>query len=122
MSRIFFLILEDLRMIYLYNSYIQYHKCILFAVTVQVLCIIMSIIVIAIKTASFQRFESQRVNGRKLPWAMWLKKYCVEVFMIQLSNKNKNISHQFQNYNCMHYIIQIYLTNITNVDSIQPGI
>ncbi|XP_011175340.1 uncharacterized protein LOC105207517 isoform X1 [Solenopsis invicta] len=50
------------------------------SMTVQVLCIIMSIIVIAIKTASFQRFESQRVNGRKLPWAMWLKKYCVEEF------------------------------------------
>lgn len=48
------------------------------SMTVQVLCIVMSIIVIAIKTASFQRFESQRVNGRKLPWAMWLKKYCIE--------------------------------------------
>lgn len=29
----------------------------------------------AVQTASFQRFESQRINGRKLPWAMWLKKY-----------------------------------------------
>lgn len=48
------------------------------SVTVQVLCIVMSIVVLAIETASFQRFESQRVNGRKLPWAMWLKKYCVE--------------------------------------------
>ncbi|KAM0728195.1 hypothetical protein ACS0PU_005664 [Formica fusca] len=48
------------------------------SVTVQVLCIIMSIVILAIETASFQRFESQRVNGRKLPWAMWLKKYCVE--------------------------------------------
>ncbi|KAL0111378.1 hypothetical protein PUN28_012934 [Cardiocondyla obscurior] len=48
------------------------------SITVQVLCIIMSIVVIAIKTASFQRFESQRVNGRKLPWAMWLKKYCIQ--------------------------------------------
>ncbi|XP_071648953.1 uncharacterized protein [Temnothorax longispinosus] len=46
--------------------------------TVQVLCIIMSIVTVAIKTASFQRFESQRVNGRKLPWAMWLKKYCIQ--------------------------------------------
>lgn len=48
------------------------------SVTVQVLCIIMSIVILAIETASFQRFESQRINGRKLPWAMWLKKYCVE--------------------------------------------
>ncbi|XP_026826696.1 uncharacterized protein LOC105274442 isoform X1 [Ooceraea biroi] len=48
------------------------------SVTVQVLCITMSIMILAIQTASFQRFESQRVNGRKLPWAMWLKKYCVE--------------------------------------------
>lgn len=39
------------------------------------LCILMSIVVLAVETASFQRFESQRVNGRKLPWAMWLKKY-----------------------------------------------
>ncbi|KAG5324831.1 XKR7 protein, partial [Pseudoatta argentina] len=48
------------------------------SMTVQILCIIMSIIIVAIKTASFQRFESQRVNGRKLPWAMWLKKYCIQ--------------------------------------------
>ncbi|XP_077275048.1 uncharacterized protein LOC143904327 isoform X2 [Temnothorax americanus] len=48
------------------------------SMTVQVLCIIMSIVTVAIKTASFQRFESQRVNGRKLPWAMWLKKYCIQ--------------------------------------------
>ncbi|KYN05138.1 hypothetical protein ALC62_03938 [Cyphomyrmex costatus] len=48
------------------------------SMSVQVLCIIMSIVVVAIKTASFQRFESQRVNGRKLPWAMWLKKYCIQ--------------------------------------------
>lgn len=54
--------------------------------TVQVLCIIMSIIIVAIKTASFQRFESQRVNGRKLPWAMWLKKYCIQ----ELNNIDEN--------------------------------
>ncbi|XP_072763543.1 uncharacterized protein [Anoplolepis gracilipes] len=48
------------------------------SVTIQVLCIIMSIVILAIETTSFQRFESQRVNGRKLPWAMWLKKYCVK--------------------------------------------
>ncbi|EFN64737.1 hypothetical protein EAG_06955, partial [Camponotus floridanus] len=48
------------------------------SVAVQVLCIIMSVVILAIETASFQRFESQRVNGRKLPWAMWLKKYCIE--------------------------------------------
>ncbi|XP_012524983.1 uncharacterized protein LOC105830291 [Monomorium pharaonis] len=46
----------------------------------QVLCIVMSIVIMAIRTASFQRFESQRVNGRKLPWAMWLKKYCIQEF------------------------------------------
>ncbi|XP_066594310.1 uncharacterized protein [Prorops nasuta] len=45
---------------------------------VQGLSILMSIVVLAIQTTSFQRFESQRINGRKLPWAMWLKKYCVE--------------------------------------------
>ncbi|XP_014204092.1 uncharacterized protein LOC106636260 [Copidosoma floridanum] len=39
------------------------------------LCILVSICVIAIKTTSFQRYESQRVAGRKVPWAMWLKKY-----------------------------------------------
>lgn len=40
----------------------------------------MSVVILAIQTTSFQRFESQRINGRKLPWAMWLKKYCVQVF------------------------------------------
>lgn len=40
----------------------------------------MSIIVIAIQTALFQRFESQRISGRKLPWAMWLKKYRTDEF------------------------------------------
>lgn len=44
------------------------------------LSISMSIVILAIQTTSFQRFESQRINGRKLPWAMWLKKYCVQVF------------------------------------------
>ncbi|EFN84100.1 uncharacterized protein LOC105183574 [Harpegnathos saltator] len=48
------------------------------SVMVQVICILMSVIILAIQTASFQRFESQRLNGRKLPWAMWLKKYCIE--------------------------------------------
>ncbi|XP_076670843.1 uncharacterized protein LOC143370100 [Andrena cerasifolii] len=48
------------------------------SVVVKVLSILMSIMVLAIQTTSFQRFESQRVNGRKLPWAMWLKKYCVQ--------------------------------------------
>ncbi|KAL6260289.1 hypothetical protein P5V15_007821 [Pogonomyrmex californicus] len=48
------------------------------SVKIQVLCITMSIVILAIETASFQRFESQRINGRKLPWAMWLKKYCIE--------------------------------------------
>ncbi|XP_015126344.1 uncharacterized protein LOC107047929 [Diachasma alloeum] len=45
------------------------------SVSVHILCILVSIIVLAVQTASFQRFESQRINGRKLPWAMWLKKY-----------------------------------------------
>ncbi|XP_043673585.1 uncharacterized protein LOC122631678 [Vespula pensylvanica] len=48
------------------------------SIVVHVLCILMSIVIVAIETTAFQRFESQRVNGRKLPWAMWLKKYCVE--------------------------------------------
>lgn len=48
------------------------------SIVIHVLCIIMSIVIVAIETASFQRFESQRVNGRKVPWAMWLKKYCIE--------------------------------------------
>ncbi|KAG7207591.1 hypothetical protein KM043_009214 [Ampulex compressa] len=52
------------------------------SVIVQVLSIFMSIAVVAIETTSFQRFESQRVNGRKLPWAMWLKKYRIQ----ELSN------------------------------------
>lgn len=42
----------------------------------------MSIVVLAVQTASFQRFESQRANGRRLPWAMWLKKYRLQVFII----------------------------------------
>ncbi|XP_008544814.1 uncharacterized protein LOC103569338 [Microplitis demolitor] len=45
------------------------------SIVVQVLCIFTSIVVLAVQTASFQRFESQRANGRRLPWAMWLKKY-----------------------------------------------
>ncbi|XP_043460852.1 uncharacterized protein LOC122497670 isoform X2 [Leptopilina heterotoma] len=46
--------------------------------TVQILCILVSIGVMAMKTMSFQRYESQRVNGRKLPWALWLKKYRIQ--------------------------------------------
>ncbi|XP_014229149.1 uncharacterized protein LOC106653987 [Trichogramma pretiosum] len=45
------------------------------SVAVQILCIIMSVIVIAIKITSFQRYESQRMKGRKVPWATWFKKY-----------------------------------------------
>ncbi|XP_051168800.1 uncharacterized protein LOC127286419 isoform X2 [Leptopilina boulardi] len=45
---------------------------------VQILCIIVSIGIMAMKTMSFQRYESQRVNGRKLPWALWLKKYRIQ--------------------------------------------
>lgn len=45
------------------------------SVVIQVVCIFMSIAILSVQTTSFQRFESQRVNGRKLPWAMWLKKY-----------------------------------------------
>lgn len=48
------------------------------SVVIKVLSILMSIVILAIQTTSFQRFESQRINGRKLPWAMWLKKYCVQ--------------------------------------------
>ncbi|XP_014471707.1 PREDICTED: uncharacterized protein LOC106742877 [Dinoponera quadriceps] len=48
------------------------------SVMVHVVCILMSVVILAIQTASFQRFESQRLNGRRLPWAMWLKKYCVK--------------------------------------------
>ncbi|XP_017888295.1 uncharacterized protein LOC108629877 [Ceratina calcarata] len=42
---------------------------------VKVLSIVMSVTILAIQTASFQRFESQRVNGRTLPWATWLRKH-----------------------------------------------
>ncbi|XP_068992253.1 uncharacterized protein [Neodiprion pinetum] len=45
------------------------------SIVVQILSIFMSIVVLSIQTMSFQRFESQRINGRKLMWAMWLKKY-----------------------------------------------
>ncbi|XP_033232151.1 uncharacterized protein LOC117183096 isoform X2 [Belonocnema kinseyi] len=45
---------------------------------VQILCILVSIAVMAMKTMSFQRYESQRVYGRKLPWALWLKKYRIQ--------------------------------------------
>ncbi|XP_053999203.1 uncharacterized protein LOC128887387 [Hylaeus anthracinus] len=48
------------------------------SVVIKVLSIVMSIVILAIQTTSFQRFESQRINGRKLPWAMWLKKYCAQ--------------------------------------------
>ncbi|XP_012286086.1 uncharacterized protein LOC105702809 [Orussus abietinus] len=50
------------------------------SVTVHVLCIFMSILALSIQTMSFQRFESQRVNGRKVPWAMWLNKYRTQDF------------------------------------------
>ncbi|XP_076632380.1 uncharacterized protein LOC143347246 [Colletes latitarsis] len=55
-------------------SFHQSHQ----SVVIKVLSILMSIVILAIQTTSFQRFESQRINGRKLPWAMWLKKYCVQ--------------------------------------------
>ena len=51
-------------------------------------CILMSIVVLSIETASFQRFESQRVNGRKLPWAMWLKKYRDQELSNLIENKH----------------------------------
>ena len=50
-----------------------------FTEMVQVLCIINSICIMAIRTTSFQRYESQRISGRKVPWAMWLKKYRIQV-------------------------------------------
>ncbi|XP_014615017.1 PREDICTED: uncharacterized protein LOC106792986 [Polistes canadensis] len=63
------------------------------SISIHVLCILMSVVILAIETTSFQRFESQRVNGRKLPWAMWLKKYCIKELQyleektpLQLSN------------------------------------
>ncbi|XP_076291855.1 uncharacterized protein LOC143214542 isoform X2 [Lasioglossum baleicum] len=56
------------------SLYHQSHQ----SVVIKVLSILMSIVIVAIQTTSFQRFESQRVNGRKLPWAMWLKKYRVQ--------------------------------------------
>ncbi|XP_078047079.1 uncharacterized protein LOC144475251 isoform X2 [Augochlora pura] len=56
------------------SSFHQSHQ----SVVIKVLSILMSVVIVAIQTTSFQRFESQRVNGRKLPWAMWLKKYCVQ--------------------------------------------
>lgn len=75
------------------TSFHQSHQ----SVVVKVLSISMSIIILAIQTTSFQRFESQRINGRKLPWAMWLKKYCVQEFCdfeerapLKLSNVKKN--------------------------------
>ncbi|XP_076243460.1 uncharacterized protein LOC143184835 [Calliopsis andreniformis] len=55
-------------------SFHQTHQ----SVVIKVLSILMSVVIVAVQTTSFQRFESQRVNGRKLPWAMWLKKYCVQ--------------------------------------------
>ncbi|OXU28218.1 hypothetical protein TSAR_011729 [Trichomalopsis sarcophagae] len=45
---------------------------------VHMLCILMSICIMAMRTTSFQRYESQRLNGRKVPWAMWLKKYRIQ--------------------------------------------
>ncbi|XP_015584724.1 uncharacterized protein LOC107262737 isoform X1 [Cephus cinctus] len=45
------------------------------SVVIHILCVVVSVVVLAIQTMSFQRFESQRINGRKLPWAMWLKKH-----------------------------------------------
>ncbi|KAK0085185.1 hypothetical protein PV325_008871 [Microctonus aethiopoides] len=45
------------------------------SIVVHLICIFSSIVVLAIQTTSFQRFESQKINGRKVPWAMWLKKY-----------------------------------------------
>ncbi|XP_006614130.1 uncharacterized protein LOC102672338 isoform X1 [Apis dorsata] len=75
------------------TSFHQSHQ----SVVVKVLSISMSIVILAIQTTSFQRFESQRINGRKLPWAMWLKKYCVQEFCdfeerapLKLSNVKKN--------------------------------
>ncbi|OAD54009.1 hypothetical protein WN48_08429 [Eufriesea mexicana] len=56
------------------SSFQQSHQ----SAVVKVLSITMSIVILAIQTTSFQRFESQRINGRKLPWAMWFKKYCVQ--------------------------------------------
>ena len=56
-----------------------HYSSIFFLETVQMLCIIMSICLLAVKTASFQWYESQRMNGRKAPWATWLKKYKVQV-------------------------------------------
>ncbi|XP_034174912.1 uncharacterized protein LOC117601823 [Osmia lignaria lignaria] len=56
------------------GSFHQSHQ----SVVVKVISILMSVVILAVQTTSFQRFESQRINGRKLPWAMWLKKYCVQ--------------------------------------------
>nr|XP_031838553.1 uncharacterized protein LOC116429587 [Nomia melanderi] len=56
------------------SSFHQSHQ----SVVIKVLSIVMSIVILAIQTTSFQRFESQRINGRKLPWAMWLRKYCIQ--------------------------------------------
>ncbi|XP_076764217.1 uncharacterized protein LOC143431393 [Xylocopa sonorina] len=66
----------------IFQIHLLYHESLLLhtrqSVGVKVLSVIMSIVILAIQTTSFQRFESQRVNGRKLPWAMWLKKYCAQ--------------------------------------------
>lgn len=55
------------------------------------LCILMSICIMAIRTTSFQRYESQRLNGRKVPWAMWLKKYRIQVIVFSERQTKLNI-------------------------------
>ncbi|XP_068965276.1 uncharacterized protein [Bombus flavifrons] len=75
------------------SSFHQTHQ----SAVVKVLSITISIVILAIQTTSFQRFESQRINGRKLPWAMWLKKYCIQELCdfeegtpLKLSDKKEN--------------------------------
>ncbi|XP_011496498.1 PREDICTED: uncharacterized protein LOC105361093, partial [Ceratosolen solmsi marchali] len=81
---------------------------------VHILCILMSVCIMAIRTTQFQRYESQRTNGRKVPWAMWLKKFKIEE-LENLEEKQllqSSISHfqsgigtdqeQNSNENCEH--------------------
>ncbi|XP_017792855.1 PREDICTED: uncharacterized protein LOC108574733 [Habropoda laboriosa] len=97
------------------------------SVVVKVLSILMSIVILAIQTTSFQRFESQRINGRKLPWAMWLKKYCVQELrdleerapLKQFDVKEEEIIHT--NNPMENFAEQKESTKIQNEDAGQPG-
>ncbi|XP_034943341.1 uncharacterized protein [Chelonus insularis] len=84
------------------------------SVVIHVLCILISIVVLAIQTTSFQRFESQRINGRKLPWAMWLKKYRVQ----ELGNLEENKPLKSENHqNCQDSEVKVITSNTEDQSS-----